>query len=633
MVEKMNVGSAGLKWNGLLRFVFMTLSALVLMTLSIYLAGCSGGSGDSGVSGGDTGDIVIGLTDAQGDFLTYTVDVLSLTLTKQNGAEVDTLPLETRVDFAQYAEMTEFLTAATVPSGVYVKAVMTLDYGNADIQVEDAGGNAVHVDNILDENGNELSILDVAVHLEDRNQLIIAPGIPSHLTLDFDLKASNGVEFDNGVPTVTVEPILLADVNPVDSKIHRLRGPLKEVDLNNGSFEIIIRPFIHVLSGGESPFGILEVITDDETVYEINGDIYRGADGLAVLGEQQVLTAVIAMGDLNIQQRHFEATQVYAGSSVPGGILDVVSGNVISRIDDQLTVKGATLIRGDGSVIFKDEIVVLVGENTTVSRQLSVDPFEIDDISVGQRITVFGELNEDETQLNANFNNDNGHGHVRMHFTTLKGDVVAAEEGALIADLKVVDGRRISLFDFTGTGSDPDNDADPQNYDIDTGFLDLADPLAGAPVKVRGFVTPFGHGPEEADFSATTVVNVSAVKGLMFVSWLPASAAAIEDLSKDGFTVNLAGIGMFHYVKRAGVVTDLTDLAQNPAIVPDADSEGLFLIVQGGSSQLFFDFEGFSEELAQRLTENAAVKRITATGAFDDATATMTANWVKVKLK
>ena len=59
--------------------------------------------------------------------------------------------------------------------------------------------------------------------------------------------------------------------------------------------------------------------------------------------------------------------------------------------------------------------------------------------------------------------------------------------------------------------------------------------------------------------------------------------------------MNLAGIGMFHHVKQAGVVTDLSDLDQNPAIVPDADSEGLFLIVQGGSIQLFFYFEGFSD--------------------------------------
>ena len=632
MLGRLNDGSEKFHWRGFLRFILNLIFALILMASPFYLAGCSGGSGDSGAGGGGSGEVVIGLTDAEGDFLTYTVDVLSLTLTKKNGAVVETLPLETRVDFAQYTEMTEFLTAATVPSGVYVKALLTLDYTNADIQVEDADGNTVQVDTILDEDGKELSILEVAVHLEERNQLLIVPGIPAHLTLDFDLKVSNKVEFEGGVPTVTVEPVLLADVNPEDPKIHRLRGPLKSVDVRDESFKIIIRPFVHVISGAHSPFSVLQVITDDKTMYDINGEHYQGINGLKALDEQQALTAVIVMGDLNIRQRKFEATQVYAGSSVPGGILDVVSGNVTSRSDDEFTVKGATLIRSDGSVIFNDEIEVLLGENTTVSKQLSNDAFEIDDISVGQRITVFGKLNDDETQLDANFNDEDGHGHVRMHLTTLKGDVIDAEDGALIVDLKAIDLRRVGLFDFTGTGADPDDDADPLNYESDTGVLNLTDLTAGDPVKVRGFVTPFGHGPEEADFSATTVVDVSAVKGVMLVSWDPASSAAIEGLSSDGFIMNLAGIGYFHHVKRAGVVTDLTDLAQDPAVEPNDDGKGLFLIIQDGSSQLFFDFAGFSEELTQRLAENAAVRRIAAAGLFDDASATMTATWVRVKL-
>jgi hypothetical protein len=55
--------------------------------------------------------VVIALTDAEGDFASYTVDVLSLTLTTANGAVVETLPLSTRVDFARYTDLTEFLSA------------------------------------------------------------------------------------------------------------------------------------------------------------------------------------------------------------------------------------------------------------------------------------------------------------------------------------------------------------------------------------------------------------------------------------------------------------------------------------------------------------------------------------------
>ena len=84
----------------------------------------------------EEGVVAIGLTDAQGDFLTYTVDVTSLTLTKADSTFVQTLPQRTRVDFAQIVDLTEFVTGATIPAGTYVSATLNLDYTNADIQVE-----------------------------------------------------------------------------------------------------------------------------------------------------------------------------------------------------------------------------------------------------------------------------------------------------------------------------------------------------------------------------------------------------------------------------------------------------------------------------------------------------------------
>ena len=35
---------------------------------------------------------------------------------------VETLPATTRIDFAQYVDLTEFFTAATIPNGDYVAA-------------------------------------------------------------------------------------------------------------------------------------------------------------------------------------------------------------------------------------------------------------------------------------------------------------------------------------------------------------------------------------------------------------------------------------------------------------------------------------------------------------------------------
>ena len=617
-------------WKQLIGCFWPVLCAFLVF--AVVLSGCadSGSSGSNPTGDNDTGDLVVGLTDAESDFVKYEVDIVSLTLTKQNGAVVDALPVVTRVDFAQYVEMTEFLTAATIPVGRYVEATIELDYSEADLLVEGSGGSAVPVDtnDIIDDTGATINRLTVSVQLQGRNALIIAPGIPAHLTLDFDLSASNHVDLtDPAQPMVTVNPLLVAEINPENPKIHRLRGPLKEVNVTEGTFSLIIRPFIHVISGGDDRFGTLQVVTDGETFYEISGNMYQGEEGLQALDQQQVLTAVIVIGDLNIAAGRFEARQVYAGSSVPGGTLDVITGNVVSRSGLQLTVKGATLIRAAGSVAFNDELNVLLSDDITVGRQLSKDQFSISDISVGQRITVFGVLNGDETQLDA------VDGHVHLLLTTVKGEVVSTD-GPVIVDLTAIDGRKISHFDFTGTGIDSANNADPNGYEVDTDSLDITGLDAGDAVKFRGFVTPFGHAADRADFEANTLVNVSNVKGLMIVDWFPPVSTAIsDDISGDGFSLNLSGVGLFHRLNRAGVVIDLTQL-QNPPFIEPADSDsGLYEIVEGGRRQFFFTFDSFVEELKERLAADAQVIHVIAIGMFDDANAIMTTDVVSVKLQ
>ena len=88
---------------------WLGLVVLILAGLALSACGGGGGSGTGDVS--DSGEVIVALTDAEGDFASYTVDVLSLTLTTANGAVVETLPLSTRVDFARYTDLTEFLSA------------------------------------------------------------------------------------------------------------------------------------------------------------------------------------------------------------------------------------------------------------------------------------------------------------------------------------------------------------------------------------------------------------------------------------------------------------------------------------------------------------------------------------------
>jgi len=476
---------------------------LVSFIFALNLTGCGGGSGsgDSQTNNSDDGQVLVALTDAAGDFVTYTVDVLSIKLTHANGSVVETLPITTRVDFAQYTELTEFLTAATVPNGRYVKGSIVLDYSNADIQVEDDAGNAKPVTDIVDSNGTAVTTLDVKVTLEGRSALPVAPGIPKNLMLDFDLKQSNTVVFDGDQVKVTVEPILIAEVDPQTPKRQRVRGPLKTVNVAASAFDIYIRPFFHRISLGQRVFGTLRVQANDETYYEINGIGYKGAQGLQVLETVAQYTGVIVKGDLKFAPLRYEAREVYAGSSVPGGDLDLVRGTVTSRNGNQIIVRGATVFRANGTVVFNDSVTVSLDNSTTVLKQLSLGTFNISDISVGQRIAIFGTVTNDQVsdlQMSA------ANGYARMALSYLSGNVVAMpdESTDFTLNLSSINGRTINLYDFSGTGTSG-NDANPVSYEVDTGTLTLDGIAVEQDVRTAGFPTPFGTAP--SDYTAQTV--------------------------------------------------------------------------------------------------------------------------------
>src|SRR6266568_8333146 len=245
----------------------------------------------------DEGVVAIGLTDTPGDFLTYTVDVTSLTLTKADGTFVQTLPQRTRVDFAQIVDLTEFMTGATIPAGSYVSATLNVDYTNADIQVDNGNGVPVPVApaNIHDSQGVQVTTLSMSVKFDNARQLVIAPLRSSLLDLDFNLAASNLVDMSGIDPVVTVNPLLVADVNPDAPKPHRIRGPLDAVDMQAGSFTLILRPF-NLLQGDH---GRVAFLTDSNTTFEIDQAGFTGSAGLAALAAKR-FAATIAIGSLDL---------------------------------------------------------------------------------------------------------------------------------------------------------------------------------------------------------------------------------------------------------------------------------------------------------------------------------------------
>jgi hypothetical protein len=150
-------------------------------------------------------------------------------------------------------------------------------------------------------------------------------------------------------------------------------------------------------------------------------------------------------------------------------------------------------------------------------------------------------------------------------------------------------------------------------------------------VKLRGFVTPFGHAADEPDFEARTVVNISQVEGLLFATWWPAASDVVQNLSDVNFTLNLEGAGLFHHLNRAGVVKDLKVLDEPPIVEPKDDDSGLFQIVQNGQHRFFFTYKEFARKLAQKL-QNSDVLHVRARGIFDDANSILTTNFAVIWL-
>ena len=609
----------------------------------LLLAACGGGASTStdaavvnlecdpnnSATFSECGSLMVALTDADGDFLNYTVDVLSLKLETANGRIVETLPRKTRINFTDYVDLTELVTVATIPPATYVSGTITLDYSDAEIFVEadDMAKAAI----VTDIDNNPLAQTELKIRLSNRDPLHVVKGRPALLQLDFDLDASHTVDIVATPATAMSEQFIVAEVSPVDQKNIRVRGPLASVNVDEMTYTVALRPF-HDRDGD---FGRLKVHVTNDTEFEVDETPYVGSEGLRALSAAGVGTPTIAQGTLNFAEREFTADIVLAGSSVPGIDRDAVKGNVITRNGNFLTVRGATIIASDRRAHFHDDVIVEVGPDTRVFKDgYRASDLGIDAISVGQRVTVRGSIAQATTDaVSPQILFDATNGAVRMHVTHLLGIVNTVMPGQTDITLHGIDRRRVQIFDFSGTGTTAADDADPANYEIATGNLVLANFAAGKPIVAYGFPTAFGTAPP--DFTGRTVIDYTDVRSVLGVGWgSTGTLAPFTSMGSDGLVLNNQNpdIDQRHHIKNGPVLIDLTTLDSNTTIVPRVTDRGLFYIKSDDSLRQYSDFADFVDDLTLSLDGATAARSMHARGKYDSDTNTFTAYRIGVYL-
>ena len=616
----------------------------LLLTAALILTACGGGAGSSGTATpnptvvcdpadpsthAECGTVMVALTDADGDFLNYAVDVLSLELEMANGRLVETLPRSTRINFTDYVDLTELVSAATVPPGTYVAGTIRLDYSSAEVYVEADGASKEAVVKAMD--GTVLTETELKIHLSNRDRLVVTRGRPALLQLDFDLEASHTVDIVPTPADALSEQFILAEVSPVDEKDIRVRGPLISVSEAEMSYNVAIRPF-HDLQGD---FGRVTVNVTDETEFEVDEEVFAGVEGLRALEAAGPGTPTVAAGTLDVATRSFTADIVLAGSSVPGIERDAVVGNVIKREGNFLTIRGATIIPSDRRAHFHDDVVVEVGPDTKVFRDGDrQSDFSIDAISIGQRVTVRG--SQPTPSMGASAPQvlfDATQGSVRMHLTHLTGIVNSVMTGQTDITLHSIDRRRVGIFDFTGTGMSADLDADPENYEVETGSLRLANFAEGKPISAKGFPSAFGLAPP--DFNGRTVIDYTGVRSALGIGWgADGTTAPYSSIGPDGIAVDIdnASIGVRHYIKQGPILIDLTLLDADTTIVPSATGRSVFYIRTADSLRMYSDFGDFVEDLTASLDGVTAARSMHARGSYAADSNVFSANKIGVFL-
>jgi hypothetical protein len=661
------------------------------LVFSLVAAGCHRNNLTSGYAIG-----WFTLTNEPAEFASYIVTIDSVVLTGKTLGAITVVDIPELVDFTKLKDVSELWSSASVPNDTYTSATITLDYTAAQISVLVNG--APQQATVVGPTGAAgVTTLSVTVNFDPVN---LAYSIPTYATtsgfrlaLDFDLAASNRVDFTTSPATVTVNPYFTIATSAADNKLIRVRGPLVNTSVTEQTYSVYVRPFFDEVNtagtlsffDNASNFSTSATASSSPTcpsttpLFTINGASYTGAAGISVLSQTSAGSTMTA----SYTTYHPTTTPVataaifctvymIGGSTLEDFYTFGLEGDVIARNGNTLTLRGSTLAATQNETVnfYPTDANVIVGSGTLVTEDgvPTNGSLNYNSVSVGDHIIARGVCAAGTTacllngvlMLDSTGTSQTNTGSVRIQPAEAFGSLLAASTGSLEMNLANIGIYPASVFNFAGTGTSTATDAVAASYLVNTGAVALpADLTVGGPVFADGIAAPFGAAPP--DFNAAAVPDEGALPAILVVTYLPSTlnnASAFSSFTDDGLSFNLGNNLLLSAQIHIGAeVIDLTTLPASPTVVPQsvpappapitvatynltaADLPPVFLPLFSfgeptASISCFNTFSTFVTQLSAAFTvaTPASVLSVTARGTYSRANNSLTAAAINVVL-
>ncbi len=652
---------------------------------AVLAAGCHNNNNTSGY-----GIAWVSLTDQPGDYTSYVVAIDSVTLTDTSGNVVTAASVPEIVNVAQLSSFAELWSSTGIPNATYVSATLNLDYTNAGVTVMVNG--LPQTAKLVDySTGATPTTYSVTVKFDPANPLVITPTYAStsaqRLAIDFNLAASGRVDLSTNPATVYVRPYITAGVVPDDTKLLRVRGPLINSNLSVGTYTVYVRPFYDEANN----IGTVTLFNQSNTIYTINGHNYVGDPGLNTLSVLPAGSTIVAafttfQPTVNTVPSppstagKFNLVYVVGASSLEDQYTEGLSGDVIKRVGDTVTLLGSTLFLNTANT-FSYEVAptqLLLGPGTIVTADdnSTLTGLNSSSVAVGQHISargIYSQLANGTVQLDAGTSSTNT-GSVRLQTTEFWGSLVSTAAAGLVMNLNTINDWPVSDYDFAGNGTTGANNPSASAFSVNTAGLTLPiGTAAGDPVWVNGFLTRFGSAPPDLDAdAANNQLSVQTAGGQasgavpttpgvetcgvgsqvcnpasLQVIWTspPGTVAPFVSVSSAGFTINLSQAELLSAVIRIGPQS--IDLTSVPAVmvVPTTlpvtstfspryafGNPGITASTTTPSISVYSNFSDFIAALTPAISATNPLKQLQATGVYDAATNTVVATSINFVL-